>query len=84
MSTLDDIRHCLVPLAPMQLIVEDESELHVGHAGSQSGGGHFRIRIVSPQFEGKTPIERHRMVHAMLKDLLPDKIHALAIEARAP
>ncbi|MCC7182795.1 MAG: BolA family transcriptional regulator [Rhodocyclaceae bacterium] len=83
-STLDDIRHRLEPLAPTQLTVEDESALHAGHVGSLGGGGHFRIRIVSPRFEGKTPIERHRMVHTLLQGLLPEKIHALAIDAHAP
>ena len=69
-------------LAPVQLDVIDEGHKHAGHSGE--GKGHFFARIVSPAFAEKNPIERHRMVYAALGDMMPDGIHALAIEAKAP
>jgi BolA protein len=69
-------------LAPVQLDVVDEGHKHAGHSGE--GKGHFFARIVSPAFVGKNLIERHRMVYAALGDMMPDGIHALAIEAKAP
>jgi BolA family transcriptional regulator, general stress-responsive regulator len=69
-------------LAPLELDVIDEGHKHAGHAGE--GRGHFFARIVSAAFAGKNPIERHRMVYAALGDMMPDGIHALAIEAKAP
>jgi BolA protein len=69
-------------LVPVQLDVIDEGHKHAGHSGE--GKGHFFARIVSPAFAGKNPIERHRMVYAALGDMMPDDIHALAIEAKAP
>ncbi|MDF3981766.1 BolA family transcriptional regulator [Luteibacter sp. PPL201] len=69
-------------LAPVELDVIDEGHKHAGHAGE--GRGHFFARIVSPAFAGKNPIQRHRMVYEALGDMMPDGIHALSIEARAP
>lgn len=69
-------------LAPVLLDVIDEGHKHAGHSGE--GKGHFFARIISPAFAGKNPIQRHRMVYAALGDMMPDGIHALAIEAKAP
>ena len=72
-------------LAPEALEVIDESHQHAGHAGSRPGGEtHFRIRITAAAFAGKSRIERHRLINALLADELRDRIHALAIEAHAP
>ena len=71
--------------APEILSVEDESERHRGHGGWREGGEtHFRVRIVSAAFAGKSRVERHRMVNAALAEELGAGVHALAIEARAP
>jgi BolA protein len=67
-------------LAPTQLEISDESHLHAGHAGARDGRGHFRIRIASPLFEGRRPLERHRLVYDALGDLMENEIHAAAIE----
>jgi BolA protein len=70
---------------PTSLEVIDESRLHAGHAGS--GGGtdtHFRVKIVTKSFEGRSRLDRHRAVNAILADELTGGVHALAIEARAP
>ena len=71
-------------LSPTQLEVLDESAEHLGHAG-QDGTGvgtHFRVRIASPLFEGKTKVARHRLVYDALRDYIDrDRgVHALAIE----
>ena len=70
---------------PESLDVIDESHLHEGHAGHRPGGEtHFRINIVSEAFEGKSRIERHRMINATLATELAGPVHALAIKAQAP
>lgn len=72
-------------LSPQQLRVIDESHQHHGHAGWREGGEtHFRVEIVSPAFAGKSRLDRHRLVNAALAEELADRVHALAIAARAP
>jgi BolA protein len=66
------------------LEIEDESHLHAGHAGAASGGGHFRIHLVAPEFSGLNSVARHRAVYAALKEHIPTEIHALSIHAYAP
>jgi len=71
--------------APQQLEVIDESHQHHGHGGWREGGEtHFRVNIVSDAFAGKSRIDRHRMVNAALAEELAERVHALAIAARAP
>ncbi|MEO8778927.1 MAG: BolA family protein [Rhodanobacter sp.] len=67
-------------LAPAELEITDEGDLHIGHAGE--GKGHFHVRIVSAAFAGQLPIKRHRMVYAVLGDLMDHGIHALSIDAK--
>ncbi|MBY2929620.1 BolA family transcriptional regulator [Sphingomonadales bacterium 56] len=72
-------------LSPEQLAVIDDSEKHRGHAGHDgSGESHFTVEIVSAEFAGKNRVARQRLVNTALADLLRDKVHALAIKARAP
>lgn len=73
-------------LQPCALEVIDESALHSGHAGAnESGfGTHFRVRITSHLFTGKSPVSRHRLVYDALRDFLDQGLHALAIEAKVP
>ncbi|MCP4617100.1 MAG: BolA family transcriptional regulator [Bradyrhizobium sp.] len=86
MSTKDAIINKLrEAFVPESLDVTDESHLHEGHAGHRPGGEtHFRVYIVSASFEGKSRIERHRMINATLSAELADTVHALAIHAQAP
>jgi BolA family transcriptional regulator, general stress-responsive regulator len=70
--------------APVELLIEDESHLHAGHAGAAGGQSHFRVRIVAEAFRGVSPVARHRLVYAALGDLMKSDIHALAIEALPP
>jgi BolA protein len=70
---------------PEELRVVDESALHAGHAGHRPGGqSHFRVYIVSRAFDGKSRVERHRMINAVLAAELAGGVHALAIHAAAP
>lgn len=71
-------------LAPQRVEISDESHKHAGHAGAAGGGGHFSVTIVSSRFEGRSTIERHRMVYLAVTDLMPQAIHALSIQARTP
>ena len=66
-------------LSPTQLEVIDDSALHIGHAGSKDGAGHFTIRISSPSFKGLNRVAQHRLVYDALSALIPQEIHALAI-----
>lgn len=67
-----------------RLMIDDESYLHAGHAGAASGGGHFKVSIVAPEFEGLTAVARHRAVYAALNRHIPSEIHALTITALTP
>jgi BolA family transcriptional regulator, general stress-responsive regulator len=71
-------------LAATEVTVEDESALHAGHAGAASGGGHFRVTVVSSQFEGKSLVARHRMVYDALAGEMRHAIHALALTTLTP
>ncbi len=86
MSTIDLITNKLrEAFTPETLDVTDESHLHEGHAGHRPGGEtHFRLYIVSPAFQGKSRVERHRMVNMALSAELAGSVHALAIQAQAP
>ena len=90
MSVHQTVRHTITnklreAFTPESLDVTDESHLHEGHAGHRPGGEtHFRVYIVSTAFEGKSRIERHRMINAILAAELEGSVHALAIKAQVP
>lgn len=66
---------------PHDLEIEDESELHRGHAGYQEGGqSHFRVTIAAESFAPMSRIERHRAVHSALGEELVGRIHALSLK----
>ena len=72
-------------LSPSQIELVDDSEQHRGHGGYNTAGeSHFSVRIESPAFAGKSRVERQRMVHKALGDLLDERVHALSIRAIAP
>lgn len=70
------------PAATIEVI--DESHLHAGHAGAAGGAGHFRLRLVSERFAGLGTVARHRLVYDAVHDWMPQRIHALVIDARTP
>jgi stress-induced morphogen len=86
MSVEQSIREKLtLAFAPEALDVVNDSHRHHGHAGSPgTGESHFSIKVVSAAFDGKSRVERHRMINAVLADELASKVHALAIKAMAP
>jgi BolA protein len=69
-------------LAPISVEVLDESADHAGHAGSDGTGQgtHFRVRIQSDVFTGKSRVSRHRLVYDALQEFIDQGLHALAIE----
>jgi BolA family transcriptional regulator, general stress-responsive regulator len=70
-------------LTPTTLTVIDESDQHAGHAGARPGGEtHYRVMIVAGAFTGKTRVDMHRMINALLQGEFDSGLHALAIEAR--
>jgi BolA protein len=71
-------------LAPQRLEVHDESAAHAGHAGAAGGAGHFRLLVVSEAFRGRSLVQRHRLVHDALAQMLKNEIHALALVTKAP
>ena len=71
--------------APVTLTVSDDSAQHHGHAGHRPGGEtHFSVALTAAAFAGKSRVERQRMVHAVLADLMDHPIHALALTVNAP
>jgi BolA protein len=79
-------------LAPVSLEVVDDSHKHAGHAhvmsrsatAGRAGETHFTVKVVSKLFQGKSRIDRHRMINTLLSAEIADGVHALAIEAKAP
>ncbi|TAK67001.1 MAG: BolA family transcriptional regulator [Betaproteobacteria bacterium] len=84
MNIARSIEQKLATLEPSRLELTDDSALHAGHEGAKSGGGHYRLTIVSPQFSGKNTVARHRMIYSALGSMMQRQIHALAIRAYAP
>ena len=72
-------------LSPTVLLVSNDSAQHAGHMGDDgTGESHFSVEIESAAFSGVSRVQRQRLVNNALADLLRDRIHALAIKARAP
>jgi BolA family transcriptional regulator, general stress-responsive regulator len=72
-------------LSPSKIELIDDSEKHRGHGGyNPSGESHFTLVIESAAFEGKSRVERQRMIHSALGDLVGNRVHALSIKATAP
>ena len=78
------LRERLAGLNPLDLELIDDSAKHAGHAGARSGGGHYRLLIVSAKFSGKSTLIRHRMIYDALGELMRSKIHALSIQSLTP
>lgn len=83
MTLAEEMTNRLQAITPLQLDIEDESAMHIGHSGN-AGGGHFKLKITSSHFSQKSQIMRHRIIYQILADLIPSKIHALSIHAIAP
>jgi BolA protein len=86
MSIAATIREKLmIALRPTRLDVINESHVHAGHQSSPgTGESHFRVLVMSPEFAGKSRVDRHRLVNGTLAAELKGQVHALAIQAYAP
>ena len=69
--------------SPRELVVEDDSHRHAGHAGARDGRGHFNVKIRSEAFSGMPMLARHRAIYAALGTMMETDIHALGIDAAA-
>ena len=83
MTTTDTLKERLATLDPVRIEILDDSTKHSGHASAR-GGGHYRVLIVSPRFEGLGTMARHRLVYDAVGNLMDGEIHALSITARTP
>jgi len=76
-------------LAPVSLVVIDESAAHAGHVGNPARGDpsaetHFKVEVVSEAFEGKRQVLRHRMIYDALSEEMNNPIHALQLKTKTP
>ncbi|MEJ0062009.1 MAG: BolA family protein [Alphaproteobacteria bacterium] len=72
----------MAAFSPVSMELIDESASHAGHAGYKPGGeSHFRLTIAAAAFDGKSRLERQRMVNQALEEELAD-IHALRLTVR--
>ncbi len=79
----DALTSALQALGPNYLAVENESRGHGGYVPGKES--HFKVIVVSGQFVGKRPVQRHQLVYGLAGDLLaPGGIHALSIHAYTP
>ena len=83
MTVAEQVKDRLVSLAPVSLVVHDESHRHLHHAEGKSGA-HLRLEIVSAAFSSLSVLARHQLIYQTLGDLNALGIHALAIDAQAP
>ena len=86
MSVAENIENKLrEAFVPLSLNVVDESHLHAGHVGARPGGEtHFRVEIVSAAFDGRSRVDRQRLVYDVLRDELAGPVHALSVAATPP
>jgi BolA family transcriptional regulator, general stress-responsive regulator len=83
-ATIERMKQRLQSLEPLRLRIDDDSALHAGHEGARSGGGHYRLHLVSPRFAGLTRVARHRLVYDVLDSLMRREVHALAMTLLSP
>jgi BolA protein len=83
-ETILKIESLLIDWGASDVEVTDNSHLHVGHAGAQSGGGHFAVQVKAKAFQGLSRIKSHRLVYQQLDELFANgSIHALEVDAVA-
>jgi len=72
-------------LAPVRLVIVDDSHRHAGHAGHDPlGETHFDVTVVSPVFAGRSRVARQRLVYEILAKELSERVHALALRTISP
>lgn len=78
------MRRKLAVLASEKIEILDDTSRHAGHVGARSGGGHYRLTIVSSRFDGLPVLARHRLVYSALGEMMNKNIHALSVKAYTP
>jgi BolA protein len=71
--------------SPSVLELRDDSGRHAGHAGaSPEGETHFHLSLVADAFTGMGRVARQRAVYAVLAEEMAGRVHALALDIKAP
>ena len=83
-GTVERLRERLQALQPLSLAIDDDSAMHAGHEGAKSGGGHYRLRMVSRRFAGLPRLARHRLVYDSLASMMQRDVHALSLVLQTP
>ena len=81
-ATIRTILETALDAAHVEIV--DDSALHAGHLGAEGGGGHYRVLVVSPRFEGLSRVAAQRLVYRALGDLMTTDIHALEMRTFTP
>jgi BolA protein len=68
-------------LTPSHLELVDETQMHNVPPDSES---HWKVVLVSEVFEGKSLVQRHQAVYALLGEEMRNGIHALAMKTLTP
>tara|TARA_Y100001936_G_scaffold106058_1_gene104191 strand:+ start:66 stop:338 length:273 start_codon:yes stop_codon:yes gene_type:complete len=63
------------------LQIIDESHKHINHK-KDTQGGHFKLLIISEDFENISLIKRHQLIYDALSDMIKIDIHAISINAK--
>lgn len=75
---------------PSRFAIYNDSHKHAHHASMRGSTNtiesHFRLEIVSDNFQGKSQPIRHRLVYALLKEEMeaPNGVHALQLQTKTP
>jgi len=83
-GTVERLRERLQALQPQSVEIDDDSALHAGHEGARSGGGHYRLRLVSRRFDGLSRLARHRLVYDSVGQMMQREVHALTLVLQTP
>ena len=79
MNTQDTIEQKIVEAIPiLGLEVINESHMHNVPPGSES---HFKVVVISDDFDGQRLVQRHQRINQILADELAGSVHALSIQA---
>lgn len=71
--------------APQNIVIEDQSSQHAGHAGARPGGQtHYRLTLVSSAFDGLSRVARQRLVYQTLGEEFETGLHALSLDLKTP
>lgn len=81
MNVQSEIEQKLQSLDPVFVEVANESHMHNVPDNSET---HFKVTVVSDQFNGKMLVARHRLVNQLLADQLSAGVHALSLHTKTP